>query len=108
MLFVFVLQTNYKHFLEFKTVYTQFYTFEQLAGASSNNFKIDISVRTKEAHIFLCDYYYPPSGNCYWILLGGWAGKNSAIRKCSTYQIPSKQYTYPKGDCARAKEYRNV
>lgn len=51
----------------------------------------------------------PPQLDCYWIIIGGWEGNSTAIRKCTKGNIPGSGY--PKNiDCKipKAKYEVNV
>ncbi|XP_031348305.1 receptor-type tyrosine-protein phosphatase delta-like isoform X2 [Photinus pyralis] len=82
--------------------------FKELATISNyKRFQIHISIRTLEAHIYLCDHYWPPYGNCYWIIIGGWGGYMTGIRKCETGKIPTAEDKYPKGPCGTLRSQKN-
>lgn len=38
----------------------------------------------RDLNIFLCENKTPENGPCFWIIIGGWRGKRSAIRTCVT------------------------
>ncbi|KAF5275052.1 hypothetical protein FQA39_LY06989 [Lamprigera yunnana] len=63
------------------------------------SFQINFSIRSKETHLFLCEEQYPYKSNCYWILIGGWSGATTGIRKCTTGKIPNINDGFPKGEC---------
>lgn len=69
----------------------------------ASDFEIPFSIRiNNEAHIYLCDMsdHDPCFSDCYWILLGGWGGNRTAIRKCDKGQIPSRIDSYPGEPCS--------
>ncbi|KAF5274125.1 hypothetical protein FQR65_LT04523 [Abscondita terminalis] len=77
----------------FKTVYTNGQRSINV-GIIPEDFEINFSVRGFEGHFFLCSRSTKPY--CYWIILNGWKGQTTAIRKCEERYIPISRSDFPK------------
>lgn len=80
--------------LEFETIVTNtgeaFLTREVDLPYNINatDFEMPFSVRiNNEANVFLCSNSVINNSNCYWIVLGGWEGRKTAIRKCPVKEL---------------------